>query len=287
VPEARGTRTDRDSDFKPGAQSVAIDDQHFPERLAQIVRTILHGQASHVSVVPQYNNMCYTLSMSGADLRDARREREWTQAELADRLGVTQAYVCLLERNRRAVPRRLAQKLASVLKLSPNTLPMSAGRTSLKPDEAASALGAVGYPGFAYLRNRRSLNPADLLLRVLRAGDVDARVVEALPWVLLKYPDLDWTSLLREAKADDLQNRLGFLVSVARQLAELRGETGTAKRLAEREQTLEGSRLQGEGAFRESLTDAERRWLRENRPPHAAFWNMLSTVNAPELANAF
>jgi hypothetical protein len=50
---------------------------------------------------------------------------------------------------------------------------------------------------------------------------------------------------------------------------------------------LEGSRLQREGAFRESLTDAERRWLRKNRPPHATHWNMLATVNASELANAF
>jgi transcriptional regulator with XRE-family HTH domain len=225
--------------------------------------------------------------MSGADLHEARRERGWTQAELADRLGVTQAYVCLLERNRRAVPRRLAQKLASVLKLSPRTLPMSAGRTSLKPDEATSALGAVGYPGFGYLRHRRPLNPADLLLRALRASDVDARVVEALPWVLVKYPDLDWAWLLREAKADDLQNRLGFLVCVARQLAELRGERGTANKLAEQEHSLEGSRLQREGAFRESLTNAERRWLREHRPPHAAHWNMLSTVDASELAHAF
>ena len=77
--------------------------------------------------------------MSGLDLRNARRDREWTQVELAHRLGVTQAYVCLLERNRRAVPRRLAQKLASVLKLSPSTLPMSAGRASLKPEEATAA----------------------------------------------------------------------------------------------------------------------------------------------------
>jgi transcriptional regulator with XRE-family HTH domain len=225
--------------------------------------------------------------MSGADLRDARLEREWTQAELADRLAVTQAYVCLLERNRRAVPRRLAQKLTSVLQLSPNALPVSASRASLKAEEATAALGAVGYPGFAYLRNRRPLNPADLLLRTLRADDVDARVVEALPWVLLKYVDLDWAWLVREAKVDDVQNRLGFLVSVARQLAELRGETGVAKRLAEQEQTLEGSRLQREGAFRESLTDAERRWLREHRTPHATHWNMLSTVNASDLASAF
>ena len=163
---------------------------------------------------------------------------------------------------------------------------MSAGRASLKAEEATAALGAVGYPGFAYLRNRQPLNPADLVLRALRPSDVDARVVEALPWVLLKYPELDWAWLVREAKVDDLQNRLGFLVSVARQMAELRGETATAKKLAEQEHTMEGSRLQREGAFRESLTDAERRWLRENRPPHAAHWNMLSTVNAAELANA-
>jgi transcriptional regulator with XRE-family HTH domain len=225
--------------------------------------------------------------MTGADLRDARREREWTQAELADRLAVTQAYVCLLERNRRVVPRRLAQKLASVLKLSPNTLPVSASRASLRAEEAAAALGAVGYPGFAHLRNRRPLNPADLVLRVLRAGYVEARVVEALPWVLLRYADLDWAWLVREAKVDDLQNRLGFLVSVARQLGELRGETGAAQKLAEQEQSLEGSRLQREGTFRESLTDAERRWLREHRPPHATHWNMLSTVNASELVSAF
>src|SRR4051794_31036511 len=127
--------------------------------------------------------------MSGADLRGARRAREWTQAELADRLGVSQAYVCLLERDRRAVPRQLTQKLASVLQLSPSTLPMSAGRASLKAEEATAALGAVGYPGFAHLRNGRPLNPADLLLRTLRAGDVDARVVEALPWVLSTYSD--------------------------------------------------------------------------------------------------
>jgi len=225
--------------------------------------------------------------VSGLDLRNARRDREWTQVELAHRLGVTQAYVCLLERNRRAVPRRLAKKLASVLKLSPSTLPVGASRDALTADEATAALGAFGYPGFAYLRKRSLLNPAELLLRVLRHRDVDARVVDALPWVLVRYPDLDWNWLSREAKVDDLQNRLGFLVSVARQLAELRGENETAQKLAEQEQTLERSRLQREDAFRESMTDAERRWLREHRPSQAAHWNMLSTVNARELADAF
>ena len=95
------------------------------------------------------------------------------------------------------------------------------------------------------------------------------------------------SSRIALSNAAGLRRMYRFLVSVARQLAELRGETGTANRLAEQEHTLEGSRLQREGAFRESLTDAERRWFRENRPPHATHWNMLSTVNASELANAF
>lgn len=235
----------------------------------------------------RYNTLCYNQPVSGLDLRNARRDREWTQAELASRLGVTQAYVCLLERNRRAVPRHLAKKVASVLKLSPSTLPVGATRDALKADEATAALGALGYPGFTYFRKRPVLNPAELLLRVLRHRDVDARVVDALPWVLVRYPDLDWNWLFREAKVDDLQNRLGFLVSVARQLAEFRGEKETAQKLAEHEQTLEGSRLQREDGFRESMTDAERRWLREHRPPQAAHWNMLSTVNARALADAF
>jgi transcriptional regulator with XRE-family HTH domain len=223
--------------------------------------------------------------MSGTDLRQARREHGWTQAELAARLEVTQAYVCLLERQRRAVPARLAQKLVRVLKLSPSTLPVQTAHGPLQADEASAALAAVGYPGFAYRRHRRPLNPADLLLRVLRSPDVDTRVVEALPWLLVKYPDLGWPWLLREAKADDLQNRLGFLLAVARQLAELRGDLDTARTLAEQERALDGSRLQREDAFRASMTEAERRWLREHRPSHAAHWNMLSTMDASELAD--
>lgn len=225
--------------------------------------------------------------MSGTDLRKARQEQGWTQVELAGRLGVSQPYVSLLERNHRAVPRHLAQRLVDVLGLSPSTLPVNASGNPLKPEQATAVLGALGYPGFAYLRHRRALNPADLLLRALRAKDVDARVVEALPWVMLRYPDLEWSWLVREAKADDLQNRLGFLVSVARQLAERRGDARTAQKLAVHERILESSRLQREDTFRESLTEAERRWLRQHRPSEAAHWNVLSTINASELADAF
>jgi hypothetical protein len=145
----------------------------------------------------------------------------------------------------------------------------------------------VGYPGFAYLRNRRPLNPAEVLLRALRAGDVDARMVEGTTLGAVEVPG----SRLGVAPARSKRGRPSEPAGIS---GVGRPTTGRASRrnrsgeeLAEQEQTLEGSRLQREGAFRESLTDAERRWLREKQPPHATHWNMFSTVNASELANAF
>ena len=224
--------------------------------------------------------------MTGTDVREARKKRRWRQAELADRLGVSQGYVSLLERSRRAVPRRLAPRLARVLNLPASSLPVEPDATPLDANTAAQALGALGYTGFQYHGRRRRLNPAELVLRTLRSRDVDARVVEALPWVLVRYPNLDWRWLLHEAKADDLQNRLGFLVTLARQLAERKGDSDTMQELEARERELENSRLQRDDAFRSSMTEVERRWLREHRPAEAAHWNVLTNLTAIALADA-
>jgi transcriptional regulator with XRE-family HTH domain len=224
--------------------------------------------------------------MTGSDVRQARKQRGWRQAQLADRLGVSQGYVSLLERSRRAVPRRLAPKLAKVLNRPASTLPVDPASKPLDGETAARAVGALGYSGFRYLRHRGLLNPAELVLRTLRSRDVNARVVEALPWVLVRYPTLDWRWLLREAKAGDLQNRLGYLVTLARQLAERKGDSETTQELGARERELEASRLQREDAFRASMTEAERRWLREHRPAEAAHWNLLTNLTASTLADA-
>ena len=54
--------------------------------------------------------------MTGSDVRQARKQRQWTQADLAAKLGVTQAYVSLLESDRRDVPRRLQPRLVALLR---------------------------------------------------------------------------------------------------------------------------------------------------------------------------
>jgi transcriptional regulator with XRE-family HTH domain len=226
------------------------------------------------------------MAMQGQDVSTARKRRGMRQVELAKLLNVSQGYVSLLERNRRPVPRALASRLASVLDLSPSKLPVGQSATPLDAEQAARALARLGYSGFAYLRPNRALNPAEFVLRTLRSPSVDARVVEALPWVLWKFPDLDWAWLVSQVKVADLQNRLGLLVTLARQLAERHDDAEAAAKLSVRERELEGSRLQREDGFKQSLTDAERRWLRVHRPAEAAHWNMLTNLTASALADA-
>jgi hypothetical protein len=99
------------------------------------------------------------------------------------------------------------------------------------------------------VRATRKLNPAELLLRTLGAPDLESRVVEAMPWLLVNYPNLDWEWLVLAAKQHDLQNRLGFVVTVARELAESRGMRSASQVLRHWETILERSRLHREEAF--------------------------------------
>jgi transcriptional regulator with XRE-family HTH domain len=224
--------------------------------------------------------------MTGAEVRAGRDRRGWQQEELAERLGVSQGYVSLLESGQRPVSKRLTAKLVSLLSLSPSALPMPTPKP-LPNQQVARALGRLGYPGFAYLRSGANMNPMEVLLGALLADDVDARVVEGLPWLLFRYPDVDWDRLVAYAKQHDAQNRLGFLVTLASRLAAAKGDAAAVELLERREQALQRSLLQQDDTFsRASLTQAERRWLAANRPPEAKRWNLLATLNVDRLLNA-
>jgi hypothetical protein len=153
--------------------------------------------------------------------------------------------------------------------------------------QLAAALGGLGYPGFAHLPPPRRLNPAQALLLALTQDRLDSRTAAALPWVALEYSDLDWDWLIERVKVADCQNRLGFLVALARQIAVRRHHTNVASRLAHVEQRLEPSRLAREDSLGQAdMTDAERRWLRRHRPADARRWNLLSNLRPEHLAYA-
>jgi hypothetical protein len=190
----------------------------------------------------------------------------------------------------RSVPDRLARKAATLFGLAATKLPVETPWHSVEAKDdgtLASDLAALGYPGLSYLNSRRKKNPAEVVLCALKSKNLDTRLVEALPWVLLEHPELDWHWLMSAAKVNDLQNKLGFLTNVARRLAERLGRNETAKLLKIEELVLERSRLiQEETLCNESLTQAERRWLKSNRSNEARHWKLLTDLSPDHLSHA-
>jgi transcriptional regulator with XRE-family HTH domain len=272
--------------------------------------------------------------MSGEALRQARKQRGWTQVEAGARLGVSQAYLALLENGRRPVTDELARKAVREFKLSPVLMPVTGTQHSafgtrrqqkLRSREAgklrserqnkrsfdfaqdarnsgwrrqgaarpswqrqqndmlARDLGRLGYPGFAYMRGGWLKNPGEVLLTALAQQNLDSRLAEALPWLVLHYSDVDSDWLVTQARLLNLTNRLGFVVDLARRVLERSNETNSPRYqgLTHLAETLRSGRLAIEDTFdQESLTETERNWLRANRPPEAQFWNLLTNWQA-------
>lgn len=223
--------------------------------------------------------------MTGAELKSVRRASAWTQARAADRLGVTQAYLSMVERGTRAVSSELASKVVEVFEVPATALPLPEYTPRVRDSSSFKAiLGNLGYPGFAYLRGFERLNPALALMEALDTDDLDPRVTEALAWLPMAHPDLNWTWLVSNAKLRDRQNRLGFVVELARQVAHRSGNSDLEQRLASRVAALEPSRLAREDTLgKESMTQAERTWLRTHRPMPARHWNLLTDLTVEQL----
>lgn len=225
--------------------------------------------------------------MSTRWLLTARQKKGWTQADAAARLGVSQGYWSLLETGRRAVPARLLPALKRHLPVPATAAPLRADALREDATALARAVAVLGYPGFAHLKRGSLVNPAVVLLAALRMPDLDTRVVEALPWVAWQHPQLDWRWLVRRAKVDDLQNRLGFVVALAREVAASAGDTLAADALTPVLQTLDGSRLLKDDTLcRSSMATAERHYLASARSPLAQHWNVLSDLLAHRLPYA-
>ncbi|HEY0702511.1 MAG TPA: helix-turn-helix transcriptional regulator [Candidatus Acidoferrales bacterium] len=219
------------------------------------------------------------------DLRAERISRGWSQSILAQKLGVSQPYVVMLEKGKRTLTPELARKLVRACRYSPAFLAPDVDPRPMNAQRLAESLKALGYPGYAYLRSHTAKrNPAAVLLAALRHHKLEARLVEALPWLILQYWNMDFTWLLDQAKQANLQNRLGFVVSLARRLAERTDNPLRNQKLAELESALTESKLAKEDFFlAPARTASERRWMLQNRSAEAEHWNLVTDLKPEHL----
>ena len=122
---------------------------------------------------------------------------------------------------------------------------------SVKPLEEgahqlAKQLAALGYEGFVHVRSCGwQKNPAVVLVAALAQPELEARLFEALPWVMVRYTNISTEWLMQQAKLRDLQNRLGFVTTLAREWVEQQtsGDTDHLETLRKLEDSLEKSKL--------------------------------------------
>jgi transcriptional regulator with XRE-family HTH domain len=226
----------------------------------------------------------YAFIMTYQELKAGRVKAALTQLQAAPRLRVSQSYLSQLENGTRPVTTSLARRAASVYRLSATALPLPSSPTKkVDANKLAHQLASLGYPGFAHLRSGSyKANPAMVILDALSQRNLETRLSEALPWVVGTYPNLRWDWLVQQAKLNDLQNRLGFVVDLAKQVAEKSQKQSELAQLSEVSHLLERSLLAHEDTLcRESMSEVERNWLAENRSPYAKRWNLLTGL-APE-----
>jgi len=192
-----------------------------------------------------------------------RKNNRLTQVDAARLLGVSQTYLSLLEKGARPLTEQLRMRLKAI----DRETPVADGT-----DDFPGQLSTLGYPGFAHVPPSRSNVTAEaFLVSVLSRDNVDARVVDALPWVIRRHADrLDLAWLVRYAKLHDLQNRLGFLLQTS-------GVETAAVAAAVSE--LDRARLLREDTLCwDSMPVATRRWMRSHRSPLAEHWNVVTRM---------
>ena len=206
-----------------------------------------------------------------ADVLRWRKRNGLTQVNAAFLLGVSQPYLSLLEKGARPMTAALSDRMKAC---------RGKAEGATWDDRFRAQLSALGYSGFAHItKSRPKPRVTDFLMGVLARPDADARVVEALPWLVGTYQSqLDFGWLVRQAKLQNLQNRMGFLLQVA-------GVDTPDGRLAVRE--LERARLLEEDTLCwDGMPAATREWMRANRTPLAEHWNVLTRLRAEDVPDA-
>ena len=225
--------------------------------------------------------------MTGKEFRQARLAAGLTQAEVAKRLGVTQAYLSLVEREKRPLPPRWLDKVGKLFAVEPLWLPLARWHEwqprRVTNQWLAEQLALLGYPGFAQMKPRlKCVHPADLLMTGLAQAEVEPRAMEGLFWLLTRYWQMDRVWLVNVAKLHGLQNKLGFAAETVLNAGRQHAWAGAMEQLRT---ALLPARLVAESTLcQRTLLSGEKQWVEQNRAPAALTWKLLTDFK-PEHMN--
>lgn len=222
--------------------------------------------------------------MTGQTLETVRKRQGVSQVEAAKLLGLSQPMFSHMETGRRKVSPEVARRAAELFGADATDLPLSTAERHSEED-LAKELGALGYPGFAHL-TASLRNPAEVLFDGLDRSDLDVRTTEGLPWLVFQYSHLDWAWLLRELKLRNRQNRLGFVVSLANNMACRLRREDVVQSLEKVLPELEDARLAKEDTLcQESWPSSRKKHVRSVRSKLAAHWNLDTRLSEVDLAH--
>src|SRR5690242_16915678 len=122
--------------------------------------------------------------MTSAKWTTGREKAGLTQVTAAHLLGVSQPYLSQLEKGLRVASDALARRAARLYRLPPTVLPLPATQNvrDVSLNDLQRRFAALGYPGFEHVRSGAATNPAEAVLNAVVKGDLDTRLVEAVPW---------------------------------------------------------------------------------------------------------
>jgi len=220
--------------------------------------------------------------MTGQVLETVRKRNGVSQLEAARLLGLSQPMLSHMETGKRNVSHEVARHAVELWGADPTAL-RSTTSDRHSDEELAAELGALGYPGFAHMTTSLR-NPAELLFDALDRPDLDARTTEGLPWLVLTYSSLAWGWLVPEMKLRNRQNRLGFVVSLATNMARHFKRTDVVVRLEAVLLLLEDARLVKEDTLcQESWPPSRKERVRSVRSRLAAHWNLDTRLSEKDL----
>jgi len=177
----------------------------------------------------------------------------------------------------------VAVRAVQLLGVSPVHLPYASLGSS--EEQLAGNLAALGYPGFSHL-SKELRNPSEVLFDALNRENLDARLVEALPWLPLQYPDMDWMWLFDQAKLHNRQNRLGFVLMLAAKAALARQQVPVARSLYQAVRPLYEARLvKCDTLCQASWPPTMLKHAHRTRSRVAGFWNLDTRLKETDLAH--